>query len=166
MSTDHDMRQNTPKVSHATLPGRLLRSHREDSTHGGGQLSQDALLNFISVHNPSAPIYDRSVLSHRELGRRTCPRQFLIDFGRALELDVKETDGLLVLAGYESITDAAQQGEGVPTTAPSESIAAALERIREDVRVLATAPSVLEGIRQEIHVTATALVEGGCCRPT
>ena len=89
------------------LAGRLVRSYREDSTHGGGTLSQDALLYLISAHRDIgedgvAVKYDHGDLSRWENGESPIPQEFLQDFCTALEISQAETEDILSLAGGET----------------------------------------------------------------
>ena len=48
---------------------------------------------------------DPSNVSRRESGARLAPREFLVAFGRSLNVPKPEMDRILSLAGYESLGD-------------------------------------------------------------
>lgn len=81
------------------LVGKLIRSYREDSTHGGGMLSQDALLYLMSVHkeinrDEYVHKYDSDDLASWEEGNSPIPNQFVEDFCTALAIGQAEGNSL------------------------------------------------------------------------
>ena len=101
------------------LVGRLLRSYREDSTHGGGRLSQDTLLYLMSVHNgvqngvTYTAKYTNSDVSRWEDGKNQIPPQVLEDFCIALGISRTEKDHLFSLSGRDT-----EGEEASPATSP------------------------------------------------
>ena len=109
------------------LLGRLIRSYREDSSHGGGTLSQDALLYLMSVHNKIADdgyadSYDRNDLTRWEEGNSPIPHQFLRDFCTALAISQPETNRVLWLAGFSADHEDRQSGLNPTVTAMKSSV--------------------------------------------
>ena len=85
------------------LVGKLIRSYREDDTHGGGPLSLDVLLHLMSVHRDvEGWPYDREDISRWEGGQGPIPAGFLLDFCNALEIAPSELSHMMSLAGYDS----------------------------------------------------------------
>lgn len=88
------------------LVGRLIRSYREDSMHGGGALSKDVLLYMIASHKEIsrdgiAAQYDSSDLSRWENGESLVPGEFLQDFCTALEISPSEAKDMISLVDSE-----------------------------------------------------------------
>ena len=84
-----------------SLVGRLIRSYREDDSHGGGPLSRGTLLYLISVHRGvESGKYDCNDLERWENGQGPIPREFLSDFCNALEIAPSELSRMKSLAGY------------------------------------------------------------------
>ena len=87
---------------HRKLVGRLIRSYREDKTHGGGKLSPDALLHLMSVHegvkDDRKQEYKRDpgLVSDYEEGKRSVSREFLEDFCTAPGRNVLESGEFVV----------------------------------------------------------------------
>ena len=121
--------------SNAVLVGRLIRSYRHDFSRGGRRLSQDGLLDLMSERGEDyAENLDRSSVSNWERGTRLVPREFLLAFGRALELSPGEMDGLLILAGYEGLHNEESQEELLAVVRRLELQAESLQR---DMRSIA-----------------------------
>ena len=97
------------------LVGRLIRSYREDKSHGGGTLSPSALLHLISVHKEiEGGTYNQNDLCRWEAGKESIPERFLSDFCRALEISEPEASSMNLLAGYGT----ASEGQLVPHITP------------------------------------------------
>ena len=121
--------------SSAVLVGRLIRSYRHDFSRDGRRLSQDGLLDLMVERGEDyADNLDRSSVSNWERGTRPVPHEFLLAFGRALEISPGEMDGLLILAGYEGFHDAERQEELLAVVRRLESQAESLQR---DMRSIA-----------------------------
>ena len=104
------------KASTNTVPGRrellgrLIRSYREDSSHAGGMLTEDALLHLMSVHGSIKnehlilyrDQYDNSDVTSWENGQSQVPNEFIKDFGEALNIPEGEVEQMLSLAGEDT----------------------------------------------------------------
>ena len=91
------------------LVGRLIRSYREDESHGGGSLSPGALVHLISVHREiEGGTYDPKDISRWEEGEGPIPERFLSDFCSALEISVSEASSMTSLAGYGAASEGQQ----------------------------------------------------------
>ena len=105
---------NSTDNSSMKVVGRLVRSYREDSTHGGGYLSRDVLLYLITAHREigkdgNTLNYSHSDLSRWESGESVVPKEFLEDFCTALEISKPESDEMLDLL---SSSNAGSNGTG------------------------------------------------------
>ena len=88
------------------LLGRLIRSYRDDARREGGRLSQDGLINLMIERGEEYAIsLDCSSVSRWEVGARPAPREFLVAFGRTLDIPKSEMDRMLGLAGYDSLRE-------------------------------------------------------------
>ena len=88
------------------LVGRLIRSYRDDSRRNGRRLTQEGLLALmVEKGEDLAAYWDRSMISNWERGVRHPPREFLVAFGRALNVPQSEIDHIMALAGYENLSD-------------------------------------------------------------
>ena len=109
----------------AAQVGALLRWHRENYVGEDGRkgLSQSDVLGNMAPLAPDEGLVpaDTSTWSRLERGRNLPTRERLELFGRALNLSPVETDGLLLLAGFETT---AQQMATNPSPATVESAAA------------------------------------------
>ena len=76
---------------------------------------------------------DRSNISRWESGARLAPREFLVSFGRALKMPESEMDRMLVLAGYDSLSD--EEGRAA-ILAAAQSIESHVESLQREVRGL------------------------------
>ncbi len=119
----------------AVLVGRLLRSYRDDARSNGRRLSQDGLLDLMAARGEEfATDLDRSTVSRWESGGRLAPREFLVAFGRSLDVPKAEMDGMLSLAGYDSLGE--EEGQAA-VLAATQSIESQVESLRQEVRILA-----------------------------
>ena len=97
----------TTDLGRQELLGRLIRSYREDSSHAGGTLTEDALLHLMSVHalikNNRRVLYreqySNNDVTSWENGESPVPDGFLKDFGNALNIPKPEVEQMLSLAG-------------------------------------------------------------------
>ena len=97
------MAESDRDASGAALVGRLIRSYREEVRRNGRRLTQEGLLDLmVERGEESAAYWYRSMISNWERGARHPSREFLVAFGRALEVPQGELDHMLILAGYES----------------------------------------------------------------
>ena len=118
----------------AVLVGRLIRSYRGDFQNGGRRLSQDGLLDLMVERGEEYAVdLDRSSISRWESGGRLAPREFLVSFGRALNVPEPEMDRMLSLAGYENLGD--DDGRAAMLAA-AQSIESRVENLQRDVRNL------------------------------
>ncbi len=109
------------------LVGRLIRSYRDDARRNGRRLSQDGLLYLMVERGEEfAAGLDRSSVSRWETGERPAPREFLVAFGRALDIPRGEIDRILSFVGYDSLRDEEQR----------EAILAAARRLESQVESL------------------------------
>ncbi len=91
------------------LVGRLIRSYREDESHGGGPLSPGALLHLISVHKEiKGGTYNPDALKRWEDGKEPIPEIFLSDFCSALDISEPEVNSMKSLAGYGDASEGQQ----------------------------------------------------------
>ncbi len=141
--------------SAAILVGRLIRSYRDDVRRNGRRLSQDGLLDLMVERGDEfAADLDRSNISHWERGTRLAPREFLVAFGRALEMPKPEMDRMLDLAGYDSLSD--EEGQ-VAILAAAQSIEAQVESLHRDVRSLMDSTTVTQPPMDTSAVLKSAL---------
>ncbi len=120
--------------SAAVLVGRLIRSYRDDVRRNGRRLTQEGLLDLmVERGEDSAAYWDRSMISNWERGARHPPREFLVAFGRALDVPQTEVDRMLILAGYESLGE--EEGHEALLTA-AQAIREQVEGLEERVRGL------------------------------
>ena len=120
--------------SAAILLGRLIRSYRDDVISNGKRLTQEGLLYLMVERGEEyATDLDRSNVSRWESGARLAPREFLVAFGRSLNVPKPEMDRLLSLAGYESLGD--EEGR-VAMLAAAQSIESQVESLQQEVRSL------------------------------
>ena len=118
----------------AVLVGRLIKSYRVDARGNGGRLSQDGLLDLMVERGEEYAVdLDRSNVSRWESGARLAPREFLVSFGRALNVPEPEMDQMLSLAGYENLGD--DDGRAAMLAA-AQSIESRVENLQRDVRSL------------------------------
>ena len=118
----------------AVLVGRLIKSYRVDARGNGGRLSQDGLLDLMVERGEEYAVdLDRSSVSRWESGERVAPREFLVAFGRALNVPEPEVDQMLSLAGYENLGD--DDGRAAMLAA-AQSIESQVENLQRDVRSL------------------------------
>ena len=117
------------------LVGRLIRSYRDDVRRKGRRLSQDGLIDLmVERGEESADSLDRSSVSRWESGARRAPREFLVAFGRALDIPKGEMDTMLSLAGYDSLREEERRDAILSAT---QRIETQMESIRRDVRSIA-----------------------------
>ena len=76
---------------------------------------------------------DRSSVSRWESGARHAPREFLVAFGRSLNVPKPEVDRMLSLAGYETLGD--EEGRAAMLAA-AQSIESQVESLQREVRSL------------------------------
>ena len=120
--------------SGAVLVGRLIRSYRDDGRRNGRRLTQDGLLDLmVERGEESAAYWDRSMISNWERGVRHPPREFLVAFGRALDVPQTEMDRMLILAGYESLDE--EEGRAA-LLAAAQAIESQVESLEQRVRGL------------------------------
>ena len=120
--------------SAAILVGRLIRSYRDDARGNGRRLSQDGLLDLMVERGEEyATDLDRSSVSRWESGARLAPREFLVAFGRSLNVPSQEVDRMLSLAGYETLGD--EEGRAAMLAA-AQSIESQVESLQREVRSL------------------------------
>ena len=120
--------------SAAILVGRLIRSYRDDVRSKAKRLSQEGLLYLMVERGEEfAADLDRSSVSRWESGARLAPREFLVAFGRSLNVPKQEMDRMLSLAGYESLGD--EEGR-VAMLAAAQSIESQVESLQREVRSL------------------------------
>ena len=118
----------------AVLVGRLIKSYRVDARGNGGRLSQDGLIDLMVERGEEYAVdLDRSNVSRWESGARLAPREFLVSFGRALNVPEPEMDQMLSLAGYENLGD--DDGRAAMLAA-AQSIESQVENLQRDVRSL------------------------------
>ncbi len=118
----------------AVLVGRLIKSYRVDARGNGGRLSQDGLLDLMVERGEEYAVdLDRSNVSRWESGARPAPREFLVAFGRSLDVPEPEMDQMLSLAGYENLGD--DDGRAAMLAA-AQSIESQVENLQRDVRSL------------------------------
>ena len=121
--------------SAARLVGRLIRSYRGDAERNGRRLSQDGLIDLMIERGEDyAEGLDRSSVSRWESGVRLAPQEFLVAFGRALDVPEGEMDLILSLAGYESLGD--EEGRAAILTA-ARSIESQVADLTSELRRLA-----------------------------
>ena len=117
------------------LVGRLIRSYRDDSRHNGRRLSQDGLIDLMLERGEEyATSLDRSRISRWENGTRTAPREFLVAFGRVLNVPKAEMDGILAISGYDSLREEERSAAILSATQRLES---RIESLQRDVRSIA-----------------------------
>ena len=117
------------------LIGRLIRSYRDDVRRKGRRLSQDGLIDLMIERGEEyATSLDRSSISRWEGGARPAPREFLVAFGRTLDIPKSEMDRMLGLAGYDSLREEERRDAILSATQRIES---QMERIQRDVRSIA-----------------------------
>ena len=120
--------------SAAILVGRLIRSYRDDARGNGRRLSQDGLLDLMVERGEEYAVnLDRSNVSRWESGARLAPREFLVAFGRSLNVPSQEVDRMLSLAGYETLGD--EEGRAAMLAA-AQSIESQVESLQREVRSL------------------------------
>ena len=120
--------------SAAILVGRLIRSYRDDARGNGRRLSQDGLLDLMVERGEQYAVnLDRSNVSRWESGARLAPREFLVAFGRSLNVPSQEVDRMLSLAGYETLGD--EEGRAAMLAA-AQSIESQVESLQREVRSL------------------------------
>ena len=127
---------NNPKDNRAAVRvGRLIRLYREDiKVDGKKKLSQTGLLERVGqVDRRYAEGYDRSSLGHWERGKRLAPREFIVAFGKAIDLSDQEVNVMLGLAGYDLLTHEDQRPEFLSA---AQGIESHVQKIQEDVRGL------------------------------
>ena len=129
------MAESDRDASGAVLVGRLIRSYREEVRHNNGRrLTQEGLLDLMVERGEEAAAYwDRSMISNWERGVRHPPREFLVAFGRALEVPQAEVDRMLILAGYESLDE--EEGRAA-LLAAAQAIESQVESLEKRVRGL------------------------------
>ena len=117
------------------LVGRLVRSYRNEFRHKGRRLSQDGLIDLMIERGEEyATGLDRSQVSRWENGTRTAPREFLVAFGRALDIPRGEMDRMLDLAGYDSLRDEERQNALLEA---AQRIESRVESLQMDMRSIA-----------------------------
>ena len=122
------------------LVGKLIKSYREATEPKGRRLSQDGLIDLMSECGEEyATGLDRSSISRWESGRRTAPREFLVAFGRALNIPKSEMDGILDIAGYASLRDEEQSDMLLATAQRLES---QMEILQRDIRSITDSSAV------------------------
>ena len=90
----------------AVLVGKFIKSHRDAARRNGRRLSQGGLLELMAERGEGyAAGLDRVNVSYWETGARLAPREFLIAFGRALDIPQDEMERVLDIAGYDSHDD-------------------------------------------------------------
>ena len=120
--------------SAAVLVGRLIRSYRKEVERNGRELTQEGLLDLMAERGEKyADELDHSHVSRWERGRRRAPREFLVAFGRSLNIPKQEMDRILSLAGYESLGD---EEARVAMLAAAQSIESQVESLQQEVRSL------------------------------
>ena len=133
------------------LVGRLVRSYRDEFRHNGRRLSQDGLIDLMLERGEEfAESLDRSRISRWENGTRTAPREFLVAFGRVLNIPKAEMDGILAISGYDSLREEERSAAILSSTQRLES---RIESLQRDVRGIADssatspvdAPAVAKG---------------------
>ena len=117
------------------LVGRLIRSYRDDARRNGRRLSQDGLIDLMIERGEEyAAGLDRSSISRWESGARPAPREFLVAFGRVLDIPKGEMDRMLSVAGYDSLRDEERRDAILSAAQRIETQVASLQR---DVRTIA-----------------------------
>ncbi len=120
--------------SGAVLVGRLIRSYRGEVRRNGRRLTQEGLLDLmVEQGEDSAAYWDRSMISNWERGARHPPREFLVAFGRVLDVPQTEMDHMLTLAGYESMNE--DEGHAA-LLATAQAIESQVESLEQRVRGL------------------------------
>ena len=120
--------------SAATLVGRLIRSYRNDVISNGKRLTQEGLLYLMVERGEEyATDLDRSNVSRWESGARLALREFLVAFGRSLNVPKQEMDRMLSLAGYDSLGD--EEGRAAMLAA-AQSIESQVQSLQSEVRSL------------------------------
>ena len=128
--------------SAAVLVGRLIRSYRKEVERNGRELTQEGLLDLMAERGEKyADELDHSHVSRWERGRRRAPREFLVAFGRSLNIPKQEMDRILSLAGYESLGD--EEGRAAMLAA-AQSIESQVESLQQEVRSLIDSASPSE----------------------
>ena len=117
------------------LVGRLIRSYRDEFRHNGRRLSQDGLIDLMLERGEEfAESLDRSRISRWENGTRTAPREFLVAFGRVLNVPKAEMDGILAISGYDSLREEERSAAILSATQRLES---RIESLQRDLRGIA-----------------------------
>ena len=117
------------------LVGRLVRSYRDEFRHNGRRLSQDGLIDLMLERGEEfAESLDRSRISRWENGTRTAPREFLVAFGRVLNVPKAEMDGILAISGYDSLREEERSAAILSATQRLES---RIESLQRDLRGIA-----------------------------
>ena len=117
------------------LVGRLIRSYRDDVRRKGRRLSQDGLIDLMIERGEKyAENLDRSSVSRWESGARPAPREFLVAFGRVLNVPKGEMDGILAFAGHDSLREEERSAAILSATQRLES---RMESLQRDVRGIA-----------------------------
>ena len=128
------MTESDRNDSGAVLVGRLIRSYRDEARRNGRRLTQEGLLDLmVELGDESAASWDRSMISNWERGVRHPPREFLVAFGRALEVPQTELDRMLIIAGYESLDE--EEGHAA-ILAAAHAIESQVEILEQRVRGL------------------------------
>ena len=141
--------------SAAILVGRLIRSYRDDVRRNGRRLTQEGILTLmVERGEESAAYWDRSMISNWERGTRHTPREFLIAFGRALEVPKPEMDRMLILAGYDSLSD--EEGRAA-ILAAAQSIESQVVSLQREVRGLVNSTAAPEPAVDASAVVKSAL---------
>ena len=139
------------------LVGRLIRSYRDDSRRNGRHLTQEGLLALmVEKGEDSAAYWDRSMISNWERGVRHPPREFLVAFGRALNVPQSEIDHIMALAGYENLSD--EEGRDA-ILAAAQAIESQMESLQHEVRNLVDSTSA-----PEVAVDASAVAKNALMR--
>ena len=143
--------------SAALLVGRLIRSYRDDARRNGRRLTQEGLLALmVEKGEDSAAYWDRSMISNWERGVRHSPREFLVAFGRALNVPQSEIDHIMALAGYENLSD--EEGRDA-IMAAAQAIESQMESLQHEVRNLVDSTSA-----PEVAVDASAVAKNALMR--
>ena len=141
--------------SAAILVGRLIRSYRDDGRRNGRRLTQEGLLDLMIERGEEfADDLDRSNISRWESGTRLAPREFLVSFGRALKMPEYEMDRMLVLAGYDSLSE--EEGRAA-ILAAAQSIESHVESLQREVRGLIDSTAAPESTVDASAVAKNAL---------
>ena len=111
------------RLARAAQVGALLRWHRENYVGEDGRkgLSQSDVLGNMAPLAPDEGLVpaDTSTWSRLERGRNLPTRERLELFGQALDLSPVETDGLLLLAGFETATQQIATNPSPKTVEPA-----------------------------------------------